>query len=67
MEIVGNHFRPEFVNRIDEVVVFRSLNHQQIRAITEIQIDYLRHRLNERDIKLVLSDAVLDRLGERRL
>ena len=64
MEIVGNQFRPEFVNRIDEVVVFRPLNRQQIRAITEIQIDYLRHRLNERDIKLVLSDAALDRLGE---
>ena len=64
MEVVGSHFRPEFVNRIDEVVVFHPLSREQIHAITEIQINYLRSRLNERDIKMVLSDAALDRLGE---
>jgi ATP-dependent Clp protease ATP-binding subunit ClpB len=64
MEIVGMQFRPEFVNRIDEVVVFHSLGREQIRAITSIQIDYLRRRLLERDVFLEVSDMALDRLGE---
>lgn len=64
MEIVGSHFRPEFINRIDEVVVFHPLGREQIRAITGIQVDYLRRRLAERDMRLVVSDAALDRLGD---
>src|SRR5690606_10194564 len=64
MEIVGQHFRPEFVNRIDETVVFRPLGREQIRVITDIQIGYLRERLAERDMKLEISAAALDRLGE---
>lgn len=64
MEIVGTHFRPEFINRVDEVVVFHPLGREQIRAITQIQVDYLRRRLAERDMSLVVSDAALDRLGE---
>lgn len=64
MEIVGSHFRPEFINRVDEVVVFHPLGREQIRAITQIQVDYLRRRLAERDMSLVVSDAALDRLGE---
>jgi ATP-dependent Clp protease ATP-binding subunit ClpB len=64
MEIVGMQFRPEFVNRIDEVVVFHSLGREQIRAITSIQIDYLRRRLLQRDVFLEVSDMALDRLGE---
>ncbi len=64
MEIVGIHFRPEFINRVDEVVVFHPLGREQIRAITDIQVDYLRRRLLERDIALQVSDAALDRLGE---
>ena len=64
MEIVGQHFRPEFINRIDDVVVFHPLQRSQIRRIADIQIDYLRQRLAERDIGIELSDAALDRLGE---
>ena len=63
MEIVGGHFRPEFINRIDEVVVFHPLGSEQIRKIADIQIDYLRARLRDRDMGLLLSDAALDRLG----
>ncbi|HKK13658.1 MAG TPA: AAA family ATPase, partial [Gammaproteobacteria bacterium] len=64
METVGQHFRPEFINRIDEVVVFHPLGREQIRAITEIQIGYLRRRLQDRDMDIELSTAALDRLGE---
>jgi len=64
MEIVGRHFRPEFINRIDDVVVFRPLGREQIRRITEIQIGHLRERLAERDMTLELTTAALDRLGE---
>jgi len=61
---VSAHFRPEFINRIDDVVAFHPLAQAQIRAITDIQIDYLRERLRERDIALQLSDEALDKLGE---
>ena len=64
MEVVGGHFRPEFINRIDEAVVFHPLGREQIRAIANLQIDYLRKRLAERELGLKLSDAVLDKLGE---
>ncbi|MCG5499428.1 ATP-dependent chaperone ClpB [Ectothiorhodospira lacustris] len=64
MEVVGTHFRPEFINRVDEVVVFHPLGREQIRAITTIQLDYLRRRLAERDLQLTVSEAALDRLGE---
>jgi len=64
MEIVGQHFRPEFINRVDEAVVFHPLGREQIRAITEIQIGYLRRRLQDRDMDIELSTAALDKLGE---
>ena len=64
MEVVGNHFRPEFINRIDEAVVFHPLGREQIRSITAIQIGYLRRRLAERELGLEVSEAALDRLGE---
>lgn len=60
MEIVGQHFRPEFINRVDDVVVFHPLEREQIRAIADIQLEHLRKRLAERDIKLTLSDEALD-------
>ncbi|HKT32201.1 MAG TPA: AAA family ATPase, partial [Gammaproteobacteria bacterium] len=63
MEIVAQHFRPEFLNRIDESVVFHSLGKDQIRAIAHIQIEQLQKRLVERDIGLEVSDKALDRLG----
>ena len=64
MESVTHHFRPEFINRIDEVVVFHPLGQEQIRAIANIQIDYLRKRLAEREMGIEVSDAALDKLGE---
>jgi len=64
MEVVGTHFRPEFINRIDESVVFHPLGRSQIRAITTIQVDVLRRRLEDREIGLNVSEAALDMLGE---
>jgi ATP-dependent Clp protease ATP-binding subunit ClpB len=64
MEVVGQHFRPEFINRVDDVVVFHPLGREQIRAITDIQLGLLRKRLAERDIGLEISTEALDRLGE---
>ena len=64
MEIVGGHFRPEFINRVDEVVVFHPLAKTQIRAIASIQFEYLRQRLQDRNIDLQLTEAALDKIGE---
>ncbi len=64
MEIVQQNFRPEFINRIDDIVVFRPLGQEQIRAIVEIQLGYLRKRLLDRDIELVLDDKARDLIGE---
>ncbi len=64
MEVVGSHFRPEFINRIDDIVVFHPLNREQIRAITEIQLKGLIQRLEESDITLNVQEAVLDVIGE---
>ncbi|HEX22544.1 MAG TPA: AAA family ATPase, partial [Chromatiales bacterium] len=64
LEVVGDHFRPEFINRIDEVVVFHPLGREQIRSITSIQVEYLRQRLQDRDMDLELTEAALDMLGE---
>jgi len=64
MEIVGQSFRPEFINRIDDLVVFHSLGREQIREITGIQMGHLHKRLAERDMAIELSAAALDHLGE---
>jgi ATP-dependent Clp protease ATP-binding subunit ClpB len=64
MQIVGQHFRPEFVNRIDDIVVFHPLGREQLHRITEIQVRYLRDRLAARDLGLVLTPAALDQLAE---
>jgi len=64
MEVVGNHFRPEFINRIDEVVVFHPLDKEEVRSIAEIQLKQLCRRLSERDLKLEISEALLDKLAE---
>ena len=63
MEVVGQHFRPEFINRVDEIVVFHPLDQQQIRQIAAIQIEGLKKRLAERDLALEITDAALDLLG----
>jgi ATP-dependent Clp protease ATP-binding subunit ClpB len=59
---VSRHFRPEFVNRIDEVVVFEPLGREQIAGIAEIQLARLRQRLAERELSLELSAEALDKL-----
>jgi ATP-dependent Clp protease ATP-binding subunit ClpB len=64
METVQQNFRPEFINRVDEIVVFHPLGAEQIRAIANIQVDYLRKRLAEHEMGLVVTDAALDRLGQ---
>ncbi|KFX67338.1 protein disaggregation chaperone [Pseudomonas taeanensis MS-3] len=62
MDAVSSHFRPEFINRIDEVVVFEPLAREQIAGIAQIQLDRLRQRLAERELSLTLSDEALDKL-----
>ncbi|MCH4871905.1 MULTISPECIES: ATP-dependent chaperone ClpB [Pseudomonas] len=62
MDAVSTHFRPEFVNRIDEVVIFEPLARDQIAGIAEIQMGRLRSRLAERDLSLELSQEALDKL-----
>ncbi len=64
MEVVSQYFRPEFINRVDDVVVFHPLGQSEIRAISQIQIRYLKDRLNQRDIALEVSEGALDKLGE---
>jgi ATP-dependent Clp protease ATP-binding subunit ClpB len=64
MEVVSQHFRPEFINRVDEMVVFHPLNREQIREIAGIQLANLRKRLESHDFGLVVSDEALDLLGE---
>jgi len=64
MEVVGSHFRPEFVNRIDDLVVFHPLGREHIRKIVDIQLSYLHDRLAEREISIHLSDAARDKLAD---
>jgi ATP-dependent Clp protease ATP-binding subunit ClpB len=64
MDIVGQHFRPEFINRIDETVVFRPLSAENIRMICGIQMKQLAKRLKARELDLIISDAALDQIGE---
>jgi ATP-dependent Clp protease ATP-binding subunit ClpB len=64
MEIVGTHFRPEFINRVDEVVVFHPLGRDQIAGIANIQLGLLKRRLSDRELSLEVSDAVMDLLAE---
>ena len=62
MDAISTHFRPEFINRVDEVVIFEPLARDQIAGITEIQLSRLRSRLTERELKLELSPEAMDKL-----
>jgi len=64
MEVVGTHFRPEFINRVDEVVVFHPLAENQIQGIASIQVENLAKRLKDQDMKLELGDDALQLLAE---
>ncbi|WP_346829003.1 ATP-dependent chaperone ClpB [Pseudomonas abietaniphila] len=62
MDALTSHFRPEFINRVDEVVIFEPLAREQIAGITEIQLGRLRQRLAERDLRLELAPEAMDKL-----
>ena len=62
MNAVTQHFRPEFINRIDELVIFHSLKKSQIRGIADIQLARLRERLSEKDMSLTIDDSAFDQL-----
>ncbi|MEQ9208840.1 MAG: AAA family ATPase, partial [Pseudomonadales bacterium] len=64
MEIVGTHFRPEFINRVDEVVVFHPLARDQIASIALVQLEFLKKRLSERELSLELSAEAVELLAE---
>jgi len=64
MDVVGRHFRPEFINRVDELVVFHPLQREQIASIATIQLDLLRQRLADRELTLQLSKSAMDMLVE---
>jgi ATP-dependent Clp protease ATP-binding subunit ClpB len=63
MEVVSQHFRPEFINRVDDVVVFHPLGREHIREIVDIQLSYLHKRLADREMTVVLTDAAKDKLA----
>ncbi|WED43804.1 ATP-dependent chaperone ClpB [Legionella cardiaca] len=64
MDIVGQHFRPEFINRIDDTVVFHPLGKEQIATIASIQIGYLQQRLQQQNIELDVTPEALAHLAE---
>jgi len=64
MGAVSDHFRPEFLNRVDDIVVFHPLGKEQITAIAKIQLRSLRERLAEKGYKLELSLAALDKIAD---
>jgi ATP-dependent Clp protease ATP-binding subunit ClpB len=64
MTVVERHFRPEFINRVDDMIVFHPLEREQLQAIARIQVGILQDRLAARDLTLTLTDAALDKLGD---
>ncbi len=63
LEVVGQHFRPEFINRVDEIVVFEALTKEQIRKILDIQLAHVTQRLEDLNVHVTFSDAVKDKLA----
>jgi ATP-dependent Clp protease ATP-binding subunit ClpB len=63
--VLREHFRPEFLNRIDEVIIFRSLNRHQIKEIATLQLEALQRRLSDRKLKIELSEGAKDLLAEQ--
>jgi ATP-dependent Clp protease ATP-binding subunit ClpB len=64
MEVMRSNFRPEFLNRIDEIIIFHGLNRSEIKQIVSLQVERLRKRLEEKRIGLELTDATLDFIAE---
>jgi len=63
LEVVGQHFKPEFINRVDEIVVFEALSKQQLRSIVDIQLAGVTKRLDDLGLKVTFSDAIKDKLA----
>ena len=63
LDVVTNHFRPEFINRIDEIVVFHPLASEQVKGIAKIQLQLLDQRLQDNDLKIEFADGVLDKIA----
>ena len=64
MSVVGRHFRPEFINRVDETVMFDPLDREQVRGIASLQINLLARRLAERDLTIAIDEKAMDKLSE---
>jgi ATP-dependent Clp protease ATP-binding subunit ClpB len=64
MEAVRGHFRPEFLNRVDEIVIFHALSREHIRTIVDLHLETLRRMLAERELGLVLTNPARDALAE---
>jgi ATP-dependent Clp protease ATP-binding subunit ClpB len=64
LDAVRAHFRPEFLNRVDEIIIFKPLSREQIKAIIDIQLERLRKRLAERHITLSLSPAAMELMAK---
>lgn len=64
LEVVGQHFKPEFINRVDEIVVFEALSKEQIRSIVDIQLAGVIKRIEDMGLKITFSDTVKDKLAE---
>jgi ATP-dependent Clp protease ATP-binding subunit ClpB len=62
-EVLKRHFRPEFLNRVDETIIFRRLSREDLRRIVDIQVGYLQGRLAGREIRISLSEGAKDRLA----
>ncbi|MCV6036499.1 type VI secretion system ATPase TssH, partial [Escherichia coli] len=64
MDVVSKHFRPEFLNRVDEIVVFHPLGQEHIKSIASIQLERLAKRLEEKGYQLEVSDKALDLIAQ---
>jgi ATP-dependent Clp protease ATP-binding subunit ClpB len=64
LEVVGEYFRPEFINRLDEIVVFHPLKQEHFKEIAKIQLHYLYKRLAEKDLSSHISNEVVDVIAE---
>ncbi|WP_211596756.1 ATP-dependent Clp protease ATP-binding subunit [Phreatobacter stygius] len=64
MQVLRRHFRPEFINRIDEIIIFDALNREQIKTIVKLQLDQVRQAARGQDVELVFEDSLIEHLAE---
>ena len=64
MQVIRSHFRPEFLNRLDEIIMFNPLGYEQMKQVMRLQIDELNNRLKEQSILLEADDSALDKIME---